>query len=132
DENRRSAPIKTPGEIFARGDLIRVTAKPGKEEGVLEWELSQLPKVQAALVALDPTNGAIRALVGGYSFQQSHFNRISQAERQPGSSFKPFIYTTALENGFTAASILNDAPVVFQDDQLESAWRPENDGGKFY
>ena len=108
------------------GDLIRVQLH---EDG---WHLGQLPKAQAALAALDPENGAIKAMVGGFDFQQSHFNRVTQAERQPGSNFKPFIYTTALENGFTPASIINDAPVVFEDDLLESSWRPENDSGKFY
>lgn len=132
DENRRTAPLKDATERFAVGDLIRVTTKPAAGNEPPGWRLTQLPKAQGALVALDPENGAIKALVGGYSFQQSHFNRITQAERQPGSNFKPFIYTTALENGFTAASIINDAPVVFRDDLLESAWRPENDSGKFY
>lgn len=124
--NSRSAPIKSAQEIFTVGDLIRVQLH---EDG---WHLGQLPKAQAALAALDPENGAIMAMVGGFDFQQSHFNRVTQAERQPGSNFKPFIYTTALENGFTPASIINDAPVVFEDDLLESSWRPENDSGKFY
>lgn len=139
-EDRRGAPIKTAGEIFAVGDLIRVRAKAvtlrnpdtDTEETVNQWHLSQLPKAQGALVALDPLNGAIKALVGGYSFQQSHYNRITQAERQPGSNFKPFIYATALENGFSAASIINDAPVVFQDNLMENVWRPGNADGKFY
>lgn len=124
--NSRSAPIKSASELFSLGDLIRLRQTDG------EWHLSQLPKAQAALVALNPQNGGIQALVGGFDFRQSHFNRITQAERQPGSNFKPFIYTTALENGFTAASIINDAPVVFADNLLENTWRPENDSGKFY
>ncbi|MEZ5529600.1 MAG: penicillin-binding protein 1A [Porticoccaceae bacterium] len=124
--NSRSAPIQSTEEIFAKGDLIRLQQKEGF------WQLSQLPKAQAALVALNPDNGAIQSLAGGFDFRQSHFNRVTQAERQPGSNFKPFIYTTALENGFTPASIINDAPVVFEDDLLESSWRPENDSGKFY
>jgi penicillin-binding protein 1A len=84
------------------------------------------------MVALAPENGSIRAIVGGFDYRQSRFNRITQATRQPGSNFKPFIYTTALKNGFTPASIINDAPVVFDDNKLEETWRPENDGGKFY
>ncbi|TNF06389.1 MAG: penicillin-binding protein 1A [Gammaproteobacteria bacterium] len=124
--NSRSAPIKSAQDIFAKGDLIRV------QQHADSWHLGQLPKAQAALAALDPDNGALKAMVGGFDFQQSHFNRVTQAERQPGSNFKPFIYTTALENGFTPASIINDAPVVFEDDLLESSWRPENDSGKFY
>ena len=71
-------------------------------------------------------------MVGGFDFRHSRFNRVTQALRQPGSNFKPFIYTTALDNGFTAASMINDAPVVFNDKNLEDMWRPENDGGKFY
>lgn len=124
--NSRSAPIKSANELFSVGDLIRV------ERSDDQWKLSQLPKAQAALVALDPEDGGIQALVGGFDFYQSHFNRITQAKRQPGSNFKPFIYTTALDNGFTPASILNDAPVVFEDKLLENSWRPENDSGKFY
>jgi len=128
--NSRSAPIQSANELFFPGDLIRVEAIT--ESSNNQWVLTQLPKAQAAIVALNPENGGIQALVGGFDFYQSHFNRITQAERQPGSNFKPFIYTTALENGFTAASILNDAPVVFEDKLLENTWRPENDSGKFY
>ena len=124
--NSRSAPIKSAEELFSIGDLIRIQKKSDT------WKLSQLPKAQAAIVALNPQNGGIQALVGGFDFNQSHFNRITQAKRQPGSNFKPFIYTTALENGFTTASLINDAPVVFEDKLLENTWRPENDGGKFY
>ncbi|HEB26150.1 MAG TPA: penicillin-binding protein 1A [Porticoccus sp.] len=124
--NSRSAPIQSAEELFTVGDLIRVRQLDDN------WQLSQLPKAQAAIVALNPQNGSIQALVGGFNFHQSNFNRITQAERQPGSNFKPFIYTTALEHGFTAASIINDAPVVFDDRLLENTWRPENDSGKFY
>jgi len=95
-------------------------------------KLAQLPKIQSALVALDPYSGAVRTLVGGFDYRQSRFNRVTQAFRQPGSNFKPFIYATALNNGFTTASLINDAPVVFDDVKLEETWRPENDGGKFY
>jgi len=87
--------------------------------------------VEAALVALDPSSGAIRTLVGGFDFQRNKFNHVTQGRRQPGSSLKPFIYTAALENGYTAASIFNDAPVVFKDKQLEDIWRPANAGGRF-
>jgi penicillin-binding protein 1A len=112
--------------IFQSGDLIRL--RPiGKR-----WELAQLPEAQATLVALDPLDGAIRALVGGFDFGASHFNRATQARRQPGSSFKPFIYASALERGFTAASIFHDAPIVFNDPSQEEPWRPENDNGEFY
>jgi len=114
-------------EVFSIGDLIRVTkAADG------QYTLSQLPEAQAALVALNPDNGAILSLVGGLGFEQSKFNRATQAARQPGSNFKPFIYSAALAHGYTAASVINDAPVVFNDKALENTWRPENDGGRFY
>jgi penicillin-binding protein 1A len=124
----RSAPIESALEVFSKGDLIRVT----RDRATNSLSLSQLPEAQAAMVAIAPDKGEIRALVGGFDFRQSRFNRITQATRQPGSNFKPFIYTVALNNGFTPASIINDAPVVFDDSKLEDIWRPENDGGKFY
>ncbi len=96
------------------------------------WRLAQIPEVQSAIIALDPQNGAVLALVGGYDHNDSKFNRAVQGGRQAGSSFKPFIYTKALESGFTAASIVNDAPVVFEDSALEGKWKPGNSGGRFY
>jgi penicillin-binding protein 1A len=125
--NARTAPIISAAELFSRGDLIRIQRHADNRVS-----LAQLPVAQAAMVALAPENGGIRAIVGGFDYRQSRFNRITQATRQPGSNFKPFIYTTALKNGFTPASIINDAPVVFDDNKLEETWRPENDGGKFY
>lgn len=112
--------------VVAVGDLIRL--KPTDQGG---WYLSQVPAAQAALVSIDSHNGAILSLIGGFDYQQSKFNRITQASRQPGSNFKPFIYTAALDKGYTAASIINDAPIVFNDNELESTWRPTNSGGKF-
>jgi len=97
-----------------------------------QMRLAQMPNVEGAFVALDPDDGAIQALVGGFDFKRSKFNRVMQAERQPGSNFKPFIYSAALERGYTAASIINDAPVVFGDSSLEGEWRPENYSGKFF
>jgi penicillin-binding protein 1A len=91
-----------------------------------------VPEVEGALLALTPSDGAITALVGGYEFFNSKFNRATQAQRQPGSAFKAFIYSAALEAGFTPASLINDAPVVFEDPSLEAAWRPENYSGKFF
>ena len=107
------------------GDLVRV-----RPEGD-GWRLSQVPRAQGALVALDPENGAVRAMVGGFDFFASKFNRAMQAQRQPGSAFKPFVYSAALENDFTPATIINDAPVVFDDPALGGAWRPENYSGRF-
>ncbi len=125
--NARSAPIESAADLFTIGDLIRISKD---ENGNIR--LAQLPIVQSALVAIDPYNGAIKTMVGGFDYRESRFNRATQAARQPGSNFKPFIYATALKNGFTPASIINDAPVVFDDAKLEDTWRPENDGGKFY
>lgn len=124
-ENTRSAAPETAGDVLAVGDLIRLYRM---EE---QWHLRQIPMAQAALVAMDPKDGALRSLVGGFDFRQSNFNRALQAARQPGSSFKPFVYTAALQNGFTPATIVNDSPVVIEDAALEGAWRPENDGGTF-
>lgn len=107
------------------GDIVRI-----KRVGE-RWKLAQTPQAQAAFVALDPKDGAIEALVGGYDFFQGKFNRATQARRQVGSGFKPFLYATALENGYTPASVFLDAPVVFDDPKLESTWRPENYGGSF-
>ncbi len=126
DENRRGPIPKTAAEILQLGDRIRVRL------GNLGWELAQLPKIEGALVAINPQDGAIAAIAGGYNFHRSKFNRATQAKRQPGSNFKPFIYSAALEKGYTAASLINDAPVVFDDPGLEAAWRPENYSGKFF
>jgi penicillin-binding protein 1A len=117
---------KKAGDVVARGDIVRLS---GFDD---VWELAQVPVVEGALVSLRPTDGAIQALVGGFDFKRSKFNRATQAKRQPGSSFKPIIYSAALEKGFTPASIINDAPVVFDDSELESTWRPENYSGKFF
>ncbi|WP_370583971.1 penicillin-binding protein 1A [Motiliproteus sp. SC1-56] len=126
DQNRRGPEPKTAADILAPGDLVRVRLT---EEGM---QLNQVPTVQGALTALSPRDGAIRALVGGFNFAHSKFNRVTQGTRQPGSNFKPFIYSAALANGFTPATLINDAPVVFEDSQLESQWRPENYSRKFY
>jgi len=125
--NQRGPRPRLAAELVAIENVVRL-----QQTSAGHWQLSQLPKVQAALVSLDANSGAIRSLVGGYDYQHSKFNRITQATRQPGSNFKPFIYTAALANGYTAASIINDAAIVFEDDSLESAWRPTNDTGKFY
>ena len=127
DENRRGPAPDTAGDVLRAGDVIYVTEHNDKR-----WMLSQIPQAQAALVALDPFDGAVISLVGGFDFGLSAFNRAVQAQRQPGSSFKPFFYAAALNEGFTPASIINDAPVVFDDPALESVWRPENYTGRFY
>ncbi|MGJ8686110.1 MAG: penicillin-binding protein 1A [Spongiibacteraceae bacterium] len=127
-EDRTSLPIKTVDEIIKAGDVLRLRMSDKKPR---RWQLSQLPKVQGALVSLNADSGAVLSLVGGYNYQKSAFNRVTQATRQPGSNFKPFIYTAALDNGFTPASIINDAPIVFKDASLGGTWRPSNDNGKF-
>lgn len=113
-----------PADVVAEGDLIRI-----------RWiddtaHFSQVPAAQAALVALDPQDGSIESLIGGFSFEQSNYNRAVQAKRQPGSSFKPFLYSAALDAGFTAATMVNDAPIVYVDD-LDRVWRPKNDNNTF-
>ncbi len=127
DENTTGPAPETAAQVVAVGDVVRLMRL---EDG--SWQLGQLPEAQASLVAMDPRDGAVSALIGGYDYYQSKYNRVTQARRQPGSSFKPFIYSAALENGFTTASIINDAPVVFEDATLEGSWRPENYSGRFF
>nr|VFK58772.1 MAG: penicillin-binding protein 1A [Candidatus Kentron sp. TUN]VFK67493.1 MAG: penicillin-binding protein 1A [Candidatus Kentron sp. TUN] len=126
DRNEQALKPKTAAEILAPGDVIRLQKT---ESG---WSLAQIPEVQGALVAVDPQDGSVRALTGGFDFYHSKFNRATQAERQPGSSFKPFIYSVALDAGLTPATLINDAPLVFVDTELETSWRPENYSGKWY
>ncbi|MBS0290223.1 MAG: penicillin-binding protein 1A [Proteobacteria bacterium] len=123
---RVDMPPQSPKDVVEVGDVIYV------EPGINHWMFSQLPDAESALVAMHPKNGAILALIGGFDFNLSHFNRATQATRQPGSNFKPFIYAAALEHGFTAASIINDAPVVYRDNNVDEAWRPQNDTRRFY
>ncbi|NWA00368.1 penicillin-binding protein 1A [Pseudomonas gingeri] len=124
--NSLGAAPKQPSDVAQVGDLIRVQRQADNS-----LKFSQVPAAQSALVSLDPQNGAIRALVGGFAFEQSNYNRAMQAKRQPGSSFKPFIYSAALDNGYTPASLVNDAPIVFVDEYLDKVWRPKNDTNTF-
>ena len=119
--------LSKPADALKIGDVIWVQLN---ESG--QYSLAQIPEIESAMVALSPNTGAVTALVGGFDYFKSKFNRATQALRQAGSSFKPFLYTTALERGYSAASIINDAPVVFDDPALESKWKPENYSGKFY
>lgn len=127
-ENLTAAPESSPEKLLAVGDLIRVRFDGDSET----WRLAQVPRAQAALVSLDPNDGAIRALVGGMGFELSKFNRATQARRQPGSNFKPFLYAAALEHGITPATLINDAPIVLDNLSNDEIWRPENDSGRFY
>jgi penicillin-binding protein 1A len=131
DHDRKGEPPKTASHILKPGDQVYLYHEQ-PESGDPFWRLAQIPEVAGALVSIAPSNGAIKSLVGGYDFYQSKFNRVIQAKRQPGSGFKAFIYSAALDTGFTPASIINDAPVVFEDDTLEAVWRPENYSGKFF
>lgn len=117
---------KTPSDVLKAGDQIWVRVT---EDG--SYRLAQEPQAQSALVSMHPENGALLALVGGYNFYDSMYNRATQAVRQAGSSFKPFVYASAIANGMTAATIINDAPIVFDDAGLEDSWRPNNDNMKF-
>jgi penicillin-binding protein 1A len=114
-------------DVLAAGDVIRLEKRPSGP-----WFLSQVPEAQGALVAMDPDSGRIRAMIGGFDASLSQYNRATQARRQPGSAFKPFLYAAALEKGLTPATLINDAPIVFEDKALETRWRPENYSEKFY
>jgi len=120
---------KTAAEILARGDIVYVVHE--KADGPAQ--LAQIPEAESALVALDPNNGAIMSLVGGFDYfgSQGKYNRVTQARRQPGSGFKPFMYAAAMAGDFTPASMLLDAPIIMDDPNLEEVWRPENSGGGF-
>lgn len=115
-----------PNKRVRRGAVIRIVKN---DKG---WEISQVPEVEAALVAADPNNGGIRALVGGFDFNRNKFNHVTQAWRQPGSSFKPFIYSAGLEKGYSPGSIIDDSPIVFSSGETGSqAWEPKNYDGKY-
>lgn len=148
-KNHQQAIIKFENMQWARPSLKngQLGAKPKSVENILKvgdliyviknheqvWELSQIPEIEGAMTALDPENGAVLALVGGFHFKKSNYNRITQATRQPGSCFKPLIYAGALEKGYTLASIINDAPIVLEDiSQDNYMWRPQNNTNKFY
>jgi penicillin-binding protein 1A len=133
-EQRLGPPLRNPGEALKVGDVVLVEATgadpaPGSPR---RHALRQIPNVGGAIVALDPHSGRVRALVGGWSFEQSQFNRATQAQRQPGSSFKPFVYLPALDNGFTPASLVLDAPIVIDQGPGMPPWRPANYSRNFY
>jgi penicillin-binding protein 1A len=125
-ETSGSAP-ESAAEVLARGDVIYVMPTANSS-----WALAQVPEAQSAVVSVDPYDGAVTALSGGFDYTTSKFNRARQAYRQPGSAFKPFIYSAALEHGNTAATVVLDAPVVISSSELEAVWRPINYSGRFY
>lgn len=112
-------------QVLAVGDVVYVRQRNN------QWELTQIPDVESALVAINPHNGAIKALVGGFNFEKSKFNRATQSGRQPGSTFKPFIYAAALNHGYSLATLVNDAPIVIDDPSQTHLWRPHNHNLKF-
>ncbi len=125
------APSKA-GDIVSPGDVIYVRPLLNQEDNTTQWRLAQIPEAQGALVAVEPATGNIKAVQGGYSFSLSKYNRALQAERQPGSAFKPFIYSSAMKHGVTPGTIVNDAPLVFQSEGSDLAWRPTGDSKQFY
>jgi penicillin-binding protein 1A len=121
------APTASPSRRIRRGAVIRVT-----QDGGSSWNITQMPEVESAFVAVDPDDGAIRALVGGFDFNRNKFNHVTQAWRQPGSSFKPFIYSASLERGLSPSTIINDAPISFDAGQTGGqAWEPKNYDNKY-
>ena len=113
-------------DILRKGDLIYLSERNGN------YYLDQVPDAEVAFISTDPSNGAIKTYVGGLNFSKSNFDRVKQSYPQAGSSFKPFIYASAFANGYKASDKINDAPIIFEDSNLESSWRPENYTGKFY
>ncbi len=118
--------LQRASDVLAVGDIIYMA-----QEVSGNWRMVQIPDAQGAFVAVDPQDGAIAALSGGFDYYASNYNRAVQAKRQPGSSFKPFLYSAALDQGFTPASIVNDAPLVIEDATLEGSWRPQNNTREF-
>lgn len=133
-DQRLGPPLRNPGEALRTGDVVLVepTGADPAQGQPRRFALRQIPNVGGAIVALDPHSGRVRALVGGWSFEQSQFNRATQAQRQPGSSFKPFVYLPALDNGFTPASLVLDAPIVIDQGPGMPPWRPANYSRNFY
>ncbi len=121
--------IKGTGDVLKVGDVVYVTAADG-DAG--QYKLEQVPEIEGGLVAMDPHTGRVLAMVGGFSFAESQFNRATQAYRQPGSSFKPFVYSAALDNGYTPSSVVMDAPIEIDQGPGQPPWRPENYSGEYY
>jgi penicillin-binding protein 1A len=125
----------TISQVIAAGDVVYVDPMLAKDGSIVEgqYRLRQIPEVSGAMVAMDPWTGRVLAMVGGFSFDQSQFNRATQAYRQPGSSFKPFVYSAAMDNGYTPSTVVIDAPIEIDQGQGAGVWRPENySTGKYY
>ena len=130
DDTPTNRKIKSMTDVLAVGDVVYVSAAEGADAGT--YRLRQVPKVEGALVAMDPHTGRVLAMIGGFSYAESQFNRATQAYRQPGSSFKPFVYSAALDNGYTPSSVVMDAPIEIDQGGGQAPWRPENYSNKFY
>ena len=128
NENRRGARPRSFIDLLNLGDLVWFK----RDKTTKAIVLTQIPDVQSALISIDPKSGSILALVGGYDFYLSKFNRVEQASPLLGSNFKPFLYAAAFSDRFTPSSLINDAPIIFEDEALEEKWRPRNASGKFY
>jgi len=130
---QRGGPVGRPSDVLKRGDIVAVSAIDEDDEAWVEdgWRLEQIPDVNGAIVALDPHTGRVLAMVGGYDFEDSQFNRATQALRQPGSAFKPFVYAAALDHGFTPASIILDGPFTVDQGEM-GKWKPTNYSREFY
>ena len=131
DPTKDAVPVKNIKQLLTPGDVIEVGVKKLDKE-VVHLRLEQTPVVEGALVAVDPKTGAIRAMVGGYDFARSEYNRAVLARRQPGSSFKPIIYATAMNQGMSPATVVLDAPVVYEQEEEDKTWKPENYGKRFH
>ena len=130
DSIKKSHKVKLASEVLSKGDVVFVESK-NDPENESAYQLRQLPEVSGAIVVMDPHTGRVMAMAGGYSFAASQFNRATQANRQPGSSFKPFVYAAALDNGYTPSSVVLDAPIKVEQGGNLGVWSPKNYGGKF-
>jgi len=135
DEYTWSKSINKPSEAFKKGDIVLVSYKEKlivENEEIFTFFLEQEPEVEASILSLDIDTGYINAMVGGFNYSRSEFNRAYQSKRQAGSTFKPFVYAAALDKNFTASSVILDSPIVFSDEEAESKWKPQNYGERFY
>jgi penicillin-binding protein 1A len=132
EQQRLGPPVRQPGDVLHAGDVVAVEAMEGDAGANRQFTLRQIPNVSGGIVALDPHTGRVLAMAGGWSFELSQFNRVTQAVRQPGSAFKPFVYLPALDNGFTPSSLVLDAPIVINQGPGLPVWKPSNYSRNFF